>query len=152
MNEPYEARQLWATASAACFAPAAVFCARLDVRWAALAGVLLWIYNLYIWYLAKKAPAGKSLADLAELALGKPAGRAVQGLFALWFFLLACFAAGQSAQAFPQSGSFPFVPVVLILLSAWAAGKGVAVVARCCSVLFFFLTAVFLVVLGFGVT
>ena len=38
MNEPCYTRQLSAAALTACFAPVAVYCARLDVRWVALAG------------------------------------------------------------------------------------------------------------------
>ena len=152
MNEPCYTRQLSAAALTACFAPVAVYCARLDVRWVALAGLAAWIYYLYIWYLAKRAPAGQSLAELTTRAFGKVPGQVLQGIVALWFFLLACFAAHQSAEAFPRSNGFPFIPVVLILLSCWAVGKGAAVVGRCCSVLFFFLAAAFAVVLAFGVT
>ena len=150
MHEPCYVRQLYGAVMAACFAPVAVYCARLDARWILAAGILVWGYYLYMWYLARQVSSGENLPGLLPQAFGTLAGRILQGFYAVWFFLLACFAANQSASAFPTGRGFPFIPVVLILLAVWAVGKGVAVVARCGSIVFCFLTATFLLTMSFG--
>lgn len=149
MTEPCHERQLCAAFLAALFAPAATVCARLGPAEVAVAAGGAMIYYLYIWYLSGRYP-DTGLADLTLWAAGDTVGKSLLILQGLWLLVMACAAARQSADIFPGGSGFPFIPAVLLGLAAWAVGKGLTVVARTCAVLFLFLVAVFLLVLGFG--
>lgn len=59
--------------------------------------------------------------------------------------------AEESAESWPMGNSFPAVPLILLALAAWSAGKGAQSTARVGAVLFWFLIIMYMVVFAAGI-
>ena len=59
--------------------------------------------------------------------------------------------ASYSAESWPTRDSFPAVPLILLALAAWSAGKGPQAAARVGAVLFWFVVIMYMVVFAAGI-
>lgn len=133
MKQDVTLSQLCAAAFAAALALGSR-CAGLDPVWVGAAGCAGAVYTIVIWRQLERLPEDRP-------GLGKAAAP-------VWFLLL-CWAAGESGESFPEGQGFPLIPVTLLALSGWAVKKKAAAVRTAC-VLTVFLAVIYAVALGFG--
>lgn len=134
-------RQLCATALCAFSVPAIVLLPRVGWLWTGLTCLIA----AALVFLLRFLRAGANPAESAAKTLG---GRIV--LWALWAWNLLLLGAGARLFCGIYPGGGAVVGLLLLLLAAYAAGKGVSTVLRVSSVSFFFLTALFAVLYAFA--
>lgn len=131
-------RQLCAVTLAAASVPALLYLPRLGWVWATAAAA---ISALLLGLCGRRcAPGG--LTEVIPAAFGR-AGRAVLALVLLGGALLL-------GGIYPESRGGPLTGLLLLLVAAYAAERGEETVLRSGAILFFFLTAVEAVILGFS--
>lgn len=138
-------RQLCAVTLAAASVPALLYLPRLGWVWstaaAAISALLLGLCG------RRCAPGG--LTEVIPAAFGR-VGRAVHALVLLGGSLLLGGAARALCAIYPESRGGPLTGLLLLLAAAYAAERGEETVLRSGAILFFFLTAVEAVILGFS--
>lgn len=138
-------RQLCAVTLAAASVPALLYLPRLGWVWATAAAA---ISALLLGLCGRRcAPGG--LTEVIPAAFGR-AGRAVLALVLLGGALLLGGAARALCAIYPESRGGPLTGLLLLLAAAYAAERGEETVLRSGAILFFFLTAVEAVILGFS--
>ena len=138
-------RQLCAVTLAAASVPALLYLPRLGWVWATAAAA---ISALLLGLCGRRcAPGG--LTEVIPAAFGR-AGRAVHALVLLGGALLLGGAARALCAIYPESRGGPLTGLLLLLAAAYAAERGEETVLRSGAILFFFLTAVEVVILGFS--
>ncbi len=138
-------RQLCAVTLAAASVPALLYLPRLGWVWATAAAA---ISALLLGLCGRRcAPGG--LTEVIPAAFGR-AGRAVLALVLLGGSLLLGGAARALCAIYPESRGEPLTGLLLLLAAAYAAERGEETVLRSGAILFFFLTAVEAVILGFS--
>lgn len=138
-------RQLCAVTLAAASVPALLYLPRLGWVWATAAAA---ISALLLGLCGRRcAPGG--LTEVIPAAFGR-AGRAVLALVLLGGSLLLGGAARALCAIYPESRGGPLTGLLLLLAAAYAAERGEETVLRSGAILFFFLTAVEAVILGFS--
>ncbi len=138
-------RQLCAVTLAAASVPALLYLPRLGWVWATAAAA---ISALLLGLCGRRcAPGG--LTEVIPAAFGR-AGRAVLALILLGGALLLGGAARALCAIYPESRGGPLTGLLLLLAAAYAAERGEETVLRSGAILFFFLTAVEAVILGFS--
>ena len=138
-------RQLCAVTLAAASVPALLYLPRLGWVWATAAAA---ISALLLGLCGRRcAPGG--LTEVIPAAFGR-AGRAVHALVLLGGALLLGGAARALCAIYPESRGGPLTGLLLLLAAAYAAERGEETVLRSGAILFFFLTAVEAVILGFS--
>lgn len=144
-NEGYGARQLCALAFCAFTVPAVLLLPRLGWLWGTLgslaaAGLLAVLIVL----------RGKCAEGPSELAAKSRFGRVALAAALLWNDLMLGAAAGQLCAAYPSGNAYPLVGLLLLLLSAYAADRGTAVVLRACATAFLFLLILYSILFAFA--
>ena len=138
-------RQLCAVTLAAASVPALLYLPRLGWVWATAAAA---ISALLLGLCGRRcAPGG--LTEVIPAAFGR-VGRAVHALVLLGGALLLGGAARALCAIYPESRGGPLTGLLLLLAAAYAAERGEETVLRSGAILFFFLTAVEAVILGFS--
>lgn len=138
-------RQLCAVTLAAASVPALLYLPRLGWVWATAAAA---ISALLLGLCGRRcAPGG--LTEVIPAAFGR-AGRAVLALVLLGGALLLGGAARALCAIYPESRGGPLTGLLLLLAAAYAAERDEETVLRSGAILFFFLTAVEAVILGFS--
>ena len=138
-------RQLCAVTLAAASVPALLYLPRLGWVWATAAAA---ISALLLGLCGRRcAPGG--LTEVIPAAFGR-AGKAVHALVLLGGALLLGGAARALCAIYPESRGGPLTGLLLLLAAAYAAERGEETVLRSGAILFFFLTAVEAVILGFS--
>lgn len=92
----------------------------------------------------------KKGGSLVELAAQSGCGRWCLRLLLIWNLLALGTAARYLCEVYPGSGAFPLVGALLLLLAAYAAGKGVSAVVRAGAICFFFFVALYALLFGFS--
>ena len=92
----------------------------------------------------------KNGGSLVELAAQSGCGRWCLRLLLIWNLLALGTAARYLCEVYPGSGAFPLVGALLLLLAAYAAGKGVSAVVRAGAICFFFFVALYALLFGFS--
>lgn len=136
-------RSLCALAFCAFTVAAVLYLPEAGWLWAGLAaGAVAAVVALGVWL---RRRAGVDLAAFA--------GHSIPGCGALWLlsgwnFLILGAAAGALCAAYPTGTPYPIVGLVLLLMAAWAAGKGAA--DRVGAIVFFFLAGLYGLLLAFA--
>lgn len=144
--KPAQARQLCALGFGAASVSAVLMLPQVGWFWATL-GAIAAAGLLYIMCRLRRGVA----SPIEALARGK-FGRAILCAIAAGNFVLLGLSAYSLCDAYPTAGARPLIGLVLLLLAAFAAGKGTAAVGRVAAIAFFFFAALYAVVLGFGAT
>lgn len=111
--------------------------------WAGLtAGAVAAVVALGVW-LRRRAET-----DLTAFAGRSALGRGALWLLSCWNFLILGAAAGHLCAAYPTGTPYPIVGLVLLLMAAWAAGKGAAEPAG--AIVFFFVAGLYALLLAFA--
>lgn len=139
------ARRLYALGFCAFLVPAVLHLPSAGWLWTAAASVLCALLLAVLIALRRKCCHG-----LAEIAGRSALGRSALLLVLLWNLLLLGSAAGELCAAFPKGNTFPLVGLLLLLLAAYAAERGEAVVLRVGAIVFFALLIFFAFILGFA--
>ena len=134
-------RQLCATALCAFSVPAIVLLPRVGWLWTGAACLVVAALVFVLRGL-------RSEANPAESAAKTLGGRVA--LWALWAWNLLLLGAGARLLCGIYPGGGAIIGLLLLLLAAYAAGKGVSIVLRVSAVSFFFLTALFAVLYAFA--
>ena len=148
MEHPLTLRQLCAVCLLAVTAPSLTVCAAMPWPWVLAISAAITVLLAVMIFLWRKAGAD-SLALLTVRAWGRPLGTAVlagQTVFAL--LLLWRFSAGTDT-AFPDVPTRPFVPLILLAVTAWAVWQGRRAAVRGICVLFFFGAVLVTALFGF---
>ena len=145
MDEKILPRQLCALTFCAFSVPAFGLLPRAGWLWAGLAAAVCAALLAALTALCRKK--GGSLAQLAGTCR---AGRGCLWLCLLWNFLILGAAARYLCGVYPGSGAFPLTGALLLLLAAYASGKGVSAVARVSAICFFFFLVLYGLLLGFS--
>lgn len=145
MRDKLLPRQLCALAFCAFTVPAVGLLPRTGWLWASIAAVCC-AAVLAVGVLLTRKKGGSAAALAAQSGLGK--ALLVPLLF--WNFLALGMTARYLCGAYPDAGGFPLTGALLLLLAAYAANKGVSAVARVSAICFFFLIALYALVLGFA--
>lgn len=144
-NESCAARSLCALAFCAFTVPAVLLLPRVGWLWTGIASVATAGLLFLLLVLRRRCAVGT-----AELAAQSRTGRVALSAALLWNELMLGAAAGQLCAAYPTGRAFPLVGLLLLLLAAYAAGRGANVVLRTCGVVFFFLIILYSVLLAFA--
>ena len=145
MKDKILPRQLCALGLCAFSVPAVGLLPRAGWLWAGIssavsAGILA----------AGTALCRKKGGSPVELGAQSAAGRWCLRLLAFWNLLALGTAARYLCGSFPGGGAFPLVGALLLLLAAYAAGRGVSAVARAAAICFFFFLALYALLFGFS--
>lgn len=138
-------RQLCALTFCAFTVPAVALLPRAGWLWAGIAALIA----------ASIVAAGTALCrkkggDLVVLAAQHASGRWCLRAMGAWNLLAMGAAARKLCMVYPDAGAFPLVGALLLLLAAYAAGKGVSAVVRVGAICFFFFAALYALVFGFA--
>lgn len=139
-------RQLCALAFCAFTVPAVGLLPQAGWLWSLLAAVCC-AAVLAIGVLLTRKKGGSAAALAAQSGLGK----VLLVLLLVWNALALGMTARYLCGAYPNADGFPLTGALLLLLAAYAANKGVSAVARVSAICFFFLAALYALVLGFSV-
>lgn len=134
MREELTARQRRAWTLCAAGVPAAAGCAGIGWQWALLGGAAAGLAFLLCALLHERT-GGRSLRSNCLSGFGQTAGRGICATAALWQLLALAALVRAGGYAFPETGDPDGAGLVLLLLAAWAAGKGSRIPARCAGVL-----------------
>ena len=145
MRDKLLPRQLCALAFCAFTVPAVGLLPRAGWLWASIAAACC-AAVLAVCVLLTRKKGGSAAALAAQSGLGK----ALLAPLLLWNFLALGMTARYLCGAYPDAGGFPLTGALLLLLAAYAANKGVSAVARVSAICFFFLIALYALVLGFA--
>lgn len=145
MRDKLLPRQLCALAFCAFTVPAVGLLPRAGWLWALIAAVCC-AAVLAVGVLLTRKKGGSAAALAAQSGLGKT----LLAPLLLWNFLALGMTARYLCGAYPDAGGFPLTGALLLLLAAYAANKGVSAVARVSAICFFFLIALYALVLGFA--
>lgn len=145
MRDKLLPRQLCALAFCAFTVPAVGLLPRAGWLWAAIAAACC-AAVLAVGVLLTRKKGGSAAALAAQSGLGKT----LLAPLLLWNFLALGMTARYLCGAYPDAGGFPLTGALLLLLAAYAANKGVSAVARVSAICFFFLIALYALVLGFA--
>ena len=145
MRDKLLPRQLCALAFCAFTVPAVGLLPRTGWLWASIAAVCC-AAVLAVGVLLTRKKGGSAAALAAQSGLGKT----LLAPLLLWNFLALGMTARYLCGAYPDAGGFPLTGALLLLLAAYAANKGVSAVARVSAICFFFLIALYALVLGFA--
>lgn len=124
----------------ALFAPGFMLCARMSWHWVLAAAAAAGLYYYIVYRLLRR---GACLPQTGGW-------RWVLGLAALALTCLAGYGAKLSARAFPQTGNSLTAALLVLALAVFAARQGVQTVARCGSLLFFFVALIGGIILIFS--
>ena len=138
-------RQLCALAFCAFTVPAVGLLPRAGWLWALLAAACC-AAVLAAGVLLTRKKGGSAAALAAQSGVGKT----LLVLLMLWNFLALGMTSRYLCGAYPGADGFPLTGALLLLLAAYAANKGVSAVARVSAICFFFLIALYILVLGFS--
>lgn len=144
-NDERGARQLCALAFCAFTVPAVLLLPRLGWLWATVAALGAAGLLALLLFLRAQCPNGP-----AELAAESRLGKVTLSTALGWNCLMLGAAAGQLCAAYPTGSAYPLVGLLLLLLAAYAADRGEAVVLRACAVSFFFLIIIYSILLAFA--
>lgn len=145
MRDKLLPRQLCALAFCAFTVPAVGLLPRAGWLWASIAAACC-AAVLAVGVLLTRKKGGSAAALAAQSGLGKT----LLAPLLLWNFLALGMTARYLCGAYPDAGGFPLTGALLLLLAAYAANKGVSAVARVSAICFFFLIALYALVLGFA--
>lgn len=145
MRDKLLPRQLCALASCAFTVPSVGLLPRTGWLWASIAAACC-AAVLAVGVLLTRKKGGSAAALAAQSGLGKT----LLAPLLLWNFLALGMTARYLCGAYPDAGGFPLTGALLLLLAAYAANKGVSAVARVSAICFFFLIALYALVLGFA--
>ncbi|MGM9553281.1 MAG: GerAB/ArcD/ProY family transporter [Faecousia sp.] len=139
------ARRLYALGFCAFLVPAVLHLPSAGWLWTAAASSFCALLLAVLIALRRKC--GHTLSEIAARA---PIGRCVLLLVLLWNLLLLGSTAGELCAAYPKGNTFPLIGLLLLLLAAYAAERGEAVVLRVGAIVFFALLIFFALILGFA--
>lgn len=145
MKDALSPRQVYAFCLTALSAPMVTVCAGLPWPWVLALSILAAAVETGLLLLWRQA-GSENLPHLFLRAWGKPFGTVALAATALFVLLLLWRLVPATDSAFPDDDTLPFVPLVLLAVTAWAAWHGRAAVIRAVGVLFFFLAALYAVV------
>ncbi|MGM9650970.1 MAG: hypothetical protein ACI3VX_03405 [Faecousia sp.] len=140
MKADISARQLCAVCFAALFAPGFMLCTRMSWHWVLLAAA---VAGLYYYIVSRLLCRGATLPRTGIW-------RGVLLLAALALACLAGYGAKRSAGAFPETDGNVLAGLLVLALAVFAARLGVQAVARCGSLLFFFVALIAGIILVFS--
>lgn len=132
--------------TAATVAPLSVISGKISWTTALLAGLFAALYIIIY-----NSGARTTLAEGVRQCCGAWSGL-VFGAYGLATGMLTAYAAAMSIRAYPEEGMFPWLPLALLVISAWVASKGSAAVARFAGILAALTLPLLAVVLAFGAT
>jgi len=145
MTRDAEARQRYALGFSAFTVPAILLLPRTGWLWAAsfaAAGAAALAAMIYL-----RRRTAKGLVRLAaETAAGK--GALLAAL--LWNGLMLGRIAAYLCRAYPSGSAFPLTGLLLLLLAVYAARKGAGAVLRTGAIVFLFLIAFYVIIMGFS--
>lgn len=128
--DEFSGRQLCALCLCAFSAVALQYCAVVSWPWVLLGAAVAAVCYLYLGWAGRRVPGHVGLCGMTLRAFGAAGGRVLLVLLWLWTVLATAVTAQGAFTAFPEAKSFSLIPVVLLLLAAWAASKSTAVVCR----------------------
>lgn len=145
MTQSNDARRLYALGFSAFTVPAILLLPRLGWLWAMLAALFAAILlGIMIW-LRRKNPL-----PLAAVAAKTTVGKTLLAAALLWNLLQLGEISRLLCMAYPTADATPLVGLLALLLAVYAARKGARVIARVGAIVFFFLVALYLLLLGFS--
>ena len=139
------ARRLYALGFCAFLVPAVLHLPSAGWLWTAAASILCALLLAVLIALRRKC-----CHTLSEIAARALIGRCALVLVLLWNLLLLGSTAGELCAAYPKGDTFPLIGLLLLLLAAYAAERGEAVVLRVGAIVFFALLIFFALILGFA--
>lgn len=149
MKEALSPRQVFAFCLTALSAPMVTVCAGLPWPWVLAISVLAAVTEGGLLLLWRRA-GEENLPHIIISVWGKRAGIVFLALTAVFTLLLLWRLVPASDSAFPDDDTRPFVPLVLLAVTAWSAWHGRAAAIRAVGVLFFFLVVLYGVVFAFA--
>ena len=145
MIESNDARRLYALGFSAFTVPAIMLLPRLGWLWALIAAAAGAAWLAFLIYLRRKNPL-----PAAAVAAKTAAGKIALAGIVLWNLLQLGEISRLLCMAYPTGDAFPLVGLLSLLLAVYAAQKGPKVIARVGAIVFFFLIALYLLLLGFS--
>ena len=145
MTQSNDARRLYALGFCVFTVPAILLLPRSGWLWALIASAAAAVLLAVMIGLRRKNPL-----PLAAMAAKSTVGKILLTAVVLWNLLQLGEVSRLVCVAYPTGSTMPLVGLLVLLLAVYGAQKGPKVLLRASAVLFFFLIALYLLLLGFS--